>query len=135
MRAVVAGGNNGLPAMQQMPVPVPGPGEVLVRMEAAPINPSDIGFLNGGYGGKTTPRIPGFEGSGTVVAAGPGILPRMLLGRRVACSAATAGGSWAEYLAARASLCVPLPAAMSFEQGATMLVNPLTALALMSIAR
>lgn len=136
MLAVVAAGSNGVPAVQRIPVPKPGPGEVLVRIAAAPINPSDIGFLNGGYGGdRAAARIPGFEGSGTVVAAGPGIFPRMLIGRRVACSAGTAGGSWAEYLVARASLCVPLPASLSFEQGAMMLVNPLTALALMSIAR
>ncbi len=66
------------PKVIHIPVPQPGPGEVLVKMYASPINPSDLAFLAGGYGiKKPFPVIPGFEGSGTVIAAGNGILPKI----------------------------------------------------------
>jgi NADPH2:quinone reductase len=114
-------------------VPRPAPGQVLVRMAAAPINPSDLGFVSGSYGfQKPFPVVPGFEGSGTVVAAGSGLLPRLWLGRRVACSA---GGTWAEYLVAPATACIPLARHLSLEQGATLIVNPMTALAFFDIAK
>ena len=61
-------------------------------------------------------------------------MPRFLKRRRVACAAADlniAGGMWAEYLVTSAQLCVPLSKQVDMEQGATMLVNPLTAWALM----
>ncbi len=120
-------------------VPRPGPGEVLVRMHAAPINPSDLLFLRGLYGfKKSLPAVPGFEGSGTVVAAGSGLLPSLFKGRRVACAAADANvtsGTWAEYLVTSARLCVPLRKHVGMEPGATMLVNPLMAWALMDEAR
>jgi NADPH:quinone reductase-like Zn-dependent oxidoreductase len=60
-------------------------------------------FIRGLYGfKKPLPAIPGFEGSGTVVEAAAGIMPRFLKGRRVACAAAdpkVPGGMWAEYVA------------------------------------
>jgi len=106
-------------------------------MAAAPINPSDLAFLRGVYAyEKPLPAVPGIEGSGTVVGAGAGLMPRFLLGRRVACSSSiTGGGTWAEYMVTSASLCVPLDGRVSFEQGATLLVNPLTALALTDAAK
>jgi NADPH:quinone reductase-like Zn-dependent oxidoreductase len=65
--------------LQRRPVARPAAGEVLARVAAAPINPSDLGFLAGTYTVKRTlPVVPGFEGSGTVVAAGPGLMPRLL---------------------------------------------------------
>ncbi|OYV91676.1 MAG: hypothetical protein B7Z73_05400 [Planctomycetia bacterium 21-64-5] len=73
-----------------------------------------------------------------MVAAGSGILPRLLVGRRVACAAAdpnTAGGTWAEYLVTRATLCTPLRKEVDMEQGANLLINPLTAWGLMEQAR
>lgn len=120
----------------RFPVPSPGAGEVLVRVAAAPINPSDLASLEGGYAHRQgLPAIPGIEGSGTVVAAGSGFLPRFLLGRRVACaSLPTAGGTWAEYMVTPANRCVPLRRGVTLEQGAMMLVNPLTALVLWDIA-
>ena len=52
-------------------VPRPGPGQVLVKIAASPINPSDIAFIHGSYGFKSAPPVvPGGEGAGTVVAAG-----------------------------------------------------------------
>jgi NADPH2:quinone reductase len=124
------------PTVRQIPVPKPGPGEVLVRMAASPINPSDLGFMKGGYSiKKSFPVVPGFEGSGTVVAAGPGLLPRLWIGKRVACAVSGTGGTWAEYVVTRAMLCVPLQKNLSLEQGAMMLVNPMSALAFFDIAK
>ena len=62
-------------SVEEIPIPKPGVGEVLVKIEAAPINPSDIVFLKGLYGSKKPlPVVPGFEGSGTVVENGGGML-------------------------------------------------------------
>ncbi len=56
-------------------VPRPGSGQVVIRMAAALINPSDLMFVRGLYGfKKKLPVVPGFEGSVTVVAAGSGLL-------------------------------------------------------------
>ena len=77
MQAVLLGIKGRPLTVGQIPVPQPGPGEVLVRMVASPINPSDLGFIKGNYGfQKPFPVVPGFEGSGTVVAIGSGLLPR-----------------------------------------------------------
>jgi len=119
------------------PVPRPGPGEVLIRMAAAPINPSDLRFLAGAPASaarNVSPVVPGLEGSGTVVAAGPGLVPRLLVGRRVAFASAQ-GGTWAEYAVTPAMRCIPLRRAVSLEQAATLIVNPLTALALFDLAQ
>jgi NADPH2:quinone reductase len=135
MQAILLEQPGGPLTVGQIPVPQAGPGQVLIRMAASPINPSDLGFLQGSYGfQKPFPIVPGFEGSGTVVAVGSGLLPRLLMGKRVACSAAS-GGAWAEYLATPASSCFPLSGTLSLEQGATLIVNPMTALAFFDIAR
>jgi NADPH2:quinone reductase len=137
MQAVMIDQYGGPLAVRQIPTPRPGPGEVLVRMAAAPINPSDLGFIQGGYRSqKPTPVVPGFEGSGTVVAGGAGLLPRLWQGRRVACAASSRhGGSWAEFMVTSAKLCVPLGASTPLELGAMMLVNPLTVIAFFNLAR
>lgn len=141
MRAVHLSAYDGRPeslSIAEVPVPRPWPGQVLVRVAASPINPSDLMFIRGLYGfKKPLPAIPGFEGSGTVVASGGGMMARLLRGRRVACAAAdpdSAGGMWGEYMVASAHLCVPLRKEVSLEQGAMMLVNPLTAWALVQEA-
>jgi NADPH2:quinone reductase len=88
MQAVLIEQSGGSPGVGQIPIPRLGPGQVLVRMAASPINPSDLGFIRGSYGFQNPfPVVPGFEGSGVVVAAGLGLLPRLWVGRRVACSA------------------------------------------------
>jgi len=122
-----------------VPDPRPGPGEVLVRVAASPINPSDLAFLSGRYGfTKPLPAIPGFEGSGTVIDAGPGLMSRYLKGKRVACTTADpkiAGGTWAEYVVTSAQLCIPLSKKVSLDQAAMMLVNPISAWAMVDEAR
>lgn len=142
IRAVQIHAYDGKPesiTVAQVPVPKPGAGEVLVKVHASPVNPSDLAFLQGLYGfKKPLPAIPGFEGSGTVVDSGAGMMPRFLKGRRVACAAAdanVAGGMWAEYVVTAAQFCMPLRKNIDLEQGAALLVNPITAWALMEEAR
>jgi len=142
MRAVQIRAYDGKPqnlSLVELPVPRPGPGQVLVRVSASPINPSDQMFLRGLYGfKKPLPAVPGFEGSGTVEEAGSGFMARFLKGRRVACAAVdprSSQGMWAEYVVTSAQSCVPLSDHVTVEQGAMMLVNPLTAWALVDIAR
>ncbi|HEU4324461.1 MAG TPA: zinc-binding dehydrogenase [Roseiflexaceae bacterium] len=137
MRAVVLDAYDGVSLrVEERPTPQPGPGEVLVRMVAGAINPSDLMFVRGMYGvRKPLPAMPGFEGSGTVVAAGGGVWARALLGRRVACSSGETSGTWAEYNLVPAGMCVPLLPQVGTLQGAMLIVNPLTAWALVDIAR
>ncbi|MEA3462995.1 MAG: zinc-binding dehydrogenase [Bacteroidota bacterium] len=122
--------------IEQTKVPQPGPGEVLVKMDASPVNPSDLALLAGGYLKRSYPFTPGLEGSGTVVAAGSGLFPRLRLGKRVACSPRHGGdGTWAEFMRTSAMNVAPLPSGISSEQGSMMLVNPMTAMAFLQLAR
>lgn len=139
MQAVQIDQPGGKLVLRELPVPHPQAGQVLVRMAAAPINPSDFTVLSKGasyMGTLTYPATPGIEGSGTIVEAGAGLLPRLWNNRRVACSTLNpTHGSWAEYMLAKAQLCIPLNQAVSLEQGAMLQVNPFTALALLEIAQ
>ncbi len=66
------------------PVPVPGSGQVLIRVECAVINPTDTYFLAGKYRGEYTyPIAAGLEGSGTVISSGGGFYAWTLVGKRV----------------------------------------------------
>ena len=70
--------------IRDVPEPHPGPGEVRVRMIASPVNPSDLLVVQGRYGVlPTLPSIPGFEGVGVVDEVGPGLLGRLVRGKRV----------------------------------------------------
>ena len=136
MKALRQHGPGGALAYEEIDVPLPGPGEVLVKMGAAPLNPSDLALLKGGYLDRSYPFTPGLEGSGTVVAAGKGLLPRIRLGKRVACSPLKGGdGTWAEYMRTSAMNVAPLPKQISMDHGAMMLVNPMTAMAFMHLAK
>ena len=122
--------------IEEVEVPIPGPGEVLVQMEYTPINPSDLSFLQGTYAEKPSyPVIPGIEGSGTVVAIGSGILPKLRMGKRVSCTSTKGnGGTWAEYMLTSAMHVIPI-GKLDFEQAAMLIVNPLTALSFIDIAK
>lgn len=141
MTAVVLDAYEGAKALrvEPRPIPQPGPNEVLVKVAASPINPSDLMFLVGRYGfTKPTPVVPGFEGAGTVVAVGrsTGLMGRYLLGKRVACVTQQQGdGLWADYVATPVNFALPLDNAVTLEQGAMSVVNPLTAVALIDIAK
>lgn len=111
-----------------VPAPQPGRGEVLVRMLASPINPSDLMYIAGGYGLKPRlPATPGFEGVGVVEATGGGVLGWLRKGKRVAVINDRIG-NWAEYTMTKARQVVPVPDDIPDEQAATFFVNPATAL-------
>lgn len=137
MKAVFAGTAEGKLIVREVRTPIPGPGEVLVKIKAAPVNPSDLaGIRKASLRNDTQNFIPGLEGSGVVVAAGKGLLPKLWIGKRVACSSANhSSGTWAEFMVTKASMCFPLKNGISEEQGSMMLVNPLTALAFIEIAK
>lgn len=135
MKAIVLVESGAKPTIAEIPVPQPGKGEVLVKMHASPINPSDLAFLTGDYGiKKPYPVVPGFEGSGVVVAAGKGILPKIWMGKNVACAASSKlNGCWAEFMVTSAASCVPLSKNVSLDQASMMFVNPMTVLAFFDI--
>ncbi|WP_171207506.1 MULTISPECIES: zinc-binding dehydrogenase [unclassified Ruegeria] len=120
-------------AEAEVPLPEPAAGQVLIRLRAASVNPSDIHFIKGEYGQPRVKGMPaGFEGCGDVVAAGDGA--EGLIGQRVAFVAA-GSGAWAEYVVTQAMMCIPLRPEISDEDGAAQIVNPLTAMAMVDIAR
>ncbi len=137
-------------------VPDPTGTQVLVRMEAAPINPSDLAILTGAadfetadyHTGKVVARMPesftaaskarhgqrlpvGNEGAGTVVASGDAEAARALVGQRVAC---VPGNAFSEYVIVEAGMCLPL-GEHTAEQGASSFVNPMTALGFVETAK
>lgn len=120
-------------SLQTVPVPVPQAGEVLVKIEASPINPSDGAFILGLYStNKPYPTVPGFEGSGTVMSSGGGLLAWRLIGRKVALASSDHyPGLWAEYAVVSAKNCIPLPNHIPFTLGCCFFVNPLTVLMFM----
>jgi NADPH:quinone reductase-like Zn-dependent oxidoreductase len=117
-------------------LPAPRRGELLVRMRAAPINPNDLMFLDGNYEVvKPLGAIAGFEGTGTAVASGGGLMARALVGRDVACATTDGDGTWAEYTCVPALQCAPLGKRTDRMQAAMLLTNPLTARVLLDTAR
>ncbi|HTO59061.1 MAG TPA: zinc-binding dehydrogenase [Pseudomonadales bacterium] len=136
------------------PVPQPKPDEVVVRVDASPINPSDLGLLLGGAdvdsaraagsGAKTvvTANVPanvmramagrldqslpvGNEGAGVVIAAGDSPDAQKLIDKTVAI---LGGAMYAQYRVIRASQCLLLPSGTTAAEGASCFVNPLTAI-------
>jgi len=136
MRAIRQHLPNGELKMESIPVPQPASGEVLVKMGASPVNPSDLALLRGGYMKRNYPFTPGLEGSGVVVRSGGGLLAGLRNGKRVACSPNPEGdGTWAEYMITSAKRTIPLPHSISLEQGAMAVVNPMTAMAFMQLVK
>lgn len=123
-------------SVQEKEVRAPGDDEVLVRMDCAPCNPSDIAFLRGMYiVSRPVPVIPGFEGTGKIVATGTSHSALSLAGKKVSCfSQGSEEGTWAEYVTVSAGHCIPVREGLSVEQAACLAVNPFTAAGLMEIA-
>ncbi|MCX7587020.1 zinc-binding dehydrogenase [Phenylobacterium sp. 58.2.17] len=148
-------------SLAQVPVPQPAADEVLVRIEAAPINPSDLGLLLGpadianatvsgsGADAVVTAPVPqrfmgalkarldasmpvGNEGAGVVVAAGDSPQAKALLGKTVAI---LGGATYAQHRIAKASDVLELPAGATAADGASCFVNPLTALSMTEVMR
>ena len=140
--------------LKEQTMPIPGENEVLIRIEATPINPSDHGVMFGwasmasasssGSGADTVLSAPvseqgmavmkarigqslavGNEGAGTVVATGTSELAKSLDGKVVA---AMGGGMYGQYRCVDASVCLPLLEGHIAKDGASSFVNPLTAL-------
>jgi len=139
MKAAVLHAYEGASAIQveERPLPQPRAGEVLVKIAAAAINPSDLLFIEGRYGfKKALPVVPGFESAGVVVAAGAGVLPRLWMNRRVVAVVQDKGdGVWAEYVRLPVTQALPLRQGVTLEQGAMAAVNPLTVWALLEGAQ
>ena len=95
-----------------------------MQMECSTINPSDMSTANGIYPFTTTPLALGKEGSGTVVKAGGSALACSLLHKRVALRGT---GTWADYAVVPAKSVFPLWDSTSFEQAASLIINPMTA--------
>ena len=148
-------------SLEEVPVPEPAPDEVVVRVEAAPINPSDLGLLFAGADMTTAtssgpPARPvvtatlspaamrslaarvgkslaaGNEGAGTVIATGSSAAARALSGRTVALAP---GGMYTQYRRVDAGQCFELPDGVTAEEGASSFVNPLTALGMVETMR
>jgi NADPH2:quinone reductase len=104
----------------EKPEPVPGPGEVAIRVAFTGVNFADIQARRGAYhGGQKPPFTPGLDCSGTITALGSGV-QGLRVGQRVA--AFPDGGSYAEVVVARAILTYPLDDAISDEAGASLLL-------------
>jgi NADPH2:quinone reductase len=148
-------------SLQSVPVPQPAGDEVLVRVEATPINPSDLALLFGladmstakvsgsGAGTVVTAQVPekmlrglaarldesmpvGNEGAGTVVKAGSSPEAQALLGKTVAI---LGGAMYAQYRTMKAKQCLVLPEGTTAAEGASCFVNPLTSLSMTEVMR
>ncbi len=108
-------------AVHEVPTPKPGPGEVLVRVRAAGVNPYDTYMRAGAYPVKPAlPYTPGSDAAGTIEAVGEGVA-KVKPGDRVY-TATTLTGAYAEYALARENQVYPLPEKISFSQGAGLWV-------------
>ena len=123
MRVTKAGDPNVL-QLEDIPQPKPGPGEALVRVHVAGVNFADT-YMRGGKVPAPVPFTSGIEGAGVVEAVGEGITD-VKPGDRVAYAGRTLG-SYAEYDVVKTSLLAPLPPQVSFEDGAAIILQGLTA--------
>ena len=148
-------------SLASIPIPEPASDEVLVRIEAAPINPSDLGLLFGaadmstakfsgtGASPVVTASVPekfmkalagrvdqsmpvGNEGAGVVVKAGASPAAQALMGKTVAI---VGGATYSQYRTVKAAQCFVLPAGTTPAEGASAFVNPLTALGMVETMR
>ncbi|HLY08900.1 MAG TPA: NADPH:quinone reductase [Planctomycetota bacterium] len=110
--------------LEDVPVPEAGPGQVLVRVQAVGVNPVDATIRNGAYKNVVPPYTPGSDAAGLVVAAGPGVT-HVKAGDRVFITGTTSPsftGAYAEFTLSRAGQVHPLPAPLTFPQGAAIYV-------------
>jgi NADPH2:quinone reductase len=109
--------------LAELPIPVPGPGQVLIRVEAIGVNFIEVYFRKGTYK-ASMPFIPGSEASGTVEELGPGVTG-FASGELVASTAVL--GSYAEYALVPAAQLVRVPAGLTPEQAAAAMLQGMTA--------
>jgi NADPH:quinone reductase-like Zn-dependent oxidoreductase len=161
LRSLVTSGGTLELSLHEVPVPTPGANEVLVRVEASPINPSDLGLLIasadmtkatvagtperpvvtapvkeatlGALSARLDKSLPvGNEGAGTVVAAGSSSAAQALVGKTVAIAG---GAMYSQYRAIDAAACLVLPEGATARDGASSFVNPMTALGMTETMR
>src|ERR1700724_3641199 len=161
LRSLIKNGGELEISLASVPTPEPGPDEVVVRVEASPINPSDLGLLVGAAdmttakasGSKDSPvitaKVPeagmramagrldesmpvGNEGAGIVIKTGSSDAAKALMGKTVAM---IGGAMYAQYRRLKAAECLPLPEGITPAEGASCFVNPLTALGMTETMR
>jgi len=127
-------------AVEEVDLPIPEPGQVLVKMVAAAVNPSDEGDLRQAAkhlsAGIKLPKVFGREGCGVVMASGGGLMASGMVGKKVGVCIRE-GGMWQEYVCMPAqppSACV-LDQSLPVETAASFFVNPLTAIGLFDVAK
>ena len=123
--------------VKEKEIPQPSGNQVLIKMKAAPCNPSDIAFMMGNYNiTRELPAVPGFEASGEVVDAGYMREARGLISNRVCCflQEPSEDGTWAEYFVTDWKNCIAIRSGISDEEAATLCINPFTAYALYTLA-
>jgi NADPH:quinone reductase len=119
----------------EKPMPILAKGEVLVKMEAASANPSDLQSIGGRYSvNAVLGQTLGIEGCGRVVASKAGALGMFLKGRRVAVARPEGEGVWSEYASVGAAYCIPVGDGLPTESAAAFVVNPFTSYALIRMA-
>ncbi len=161
LRSLIKSSNELELSLVEIPTPEPGADEVIVRIEATPVNPSDIGLLVGAAdlstatqsqnsaGPVIVAKVPdggmksmavrldqsmpvGNEGAGVVVRAGSSEAAQALLGKTVA---AIGGAMYSQYRCLRAKDCLVLPEGATPVDGASCFVNPLTSLGMVETMR
>lgn len=161
LRSLIKGGGELELSLIDVPMPEPAPEDVLVRIEASPINPSDLGLLLGpadlstaAFGGTAerpivTARVPakampgvagrldqslpvGNEGAGVVVGAGSSPAAQALAGRTVAL---VGGAMYSQYRCVKAADCLAMPAGTTPAEAASSFINPLTVLGMVETMR
>ncbi|HYN84378.1 MAG TPA: zinc-dependent alcohol dehydrogenase family protein [Pyrinomonadaceae bacterium] len=111
--------------VEDVPRPEAGAGQVLVKMRARPINPSDLLTVRGLYGAlPKLPATPGLEGMGEVAEGVAGVAHLRQGGRVIPLGVQ---GTWSEYVVAPAAQLIPVPDSVSDQTAAQFVVNPLTA--------
>jgi NADPH2:quinone reductase len=161
LRSLIKAGGDLEVSLTRVPTPVPTNNEVLVRIDAAPVNPSDLGLLFAGADMQTagerstadgplvTARVPdamlkgmtarigvsmpvGNEGAGLVIETGSSEAAQALLGKTVA---VLGGAMYSQFRCVPAEQCLELPPGATAAEGASCFVNPLTALGMVETMR
>ncbi|MDN5213926.1 zinc-dependent alcohol dehydrogenase family protein [Fulvivirgaceae bacterium BMA12] len=109
--------------LTDIPIPEPGPGEVVIKVNTCNINPADIMFVQGMYGIRPElPSAAGFEGAGSIHTCGEGV--QMPEGTRVVFITI---GAWQQYVRVPAKTIIPIPDELNDEVACQAFVNPFTA--------
>lgn len=119
--------------VETVPMPKPKSGEVLIKVAAAPINPSVFGAWKKS---NSKPGPQGNEGSGVIVASGGGFFNTFKVGQKVGfVNSSSKQGSYSEYVTANVTTAVfSLPQELPVESGASFFVNPYTAVGMLDTA-